>query len=552
MLKYVQMIPYRVLIVLFCGCLYGLNVGSLSWINAEGSSYKYEEDFSSEVSADGIVYTSVRIPANSLYVNISIWVVAVDHVEDISPFALLRYDGVPTPHHYDAKFEVPKVPSQLGILDLQPTATMLYIAIWGGKLLHSYRFFAGSPSSIPVGVHTTVVSCSSSVLRAPSCLPLPVLPASITNPLTSFTSPMQGHIRYQVNESVSFTWTIPSLVEEARVEVRLSSLQRNADMDGVCKHFLHSLPLILEAYLDQPLEDENYVRIISDLSMESLCSVGGGDASQHLVMSFPLPGTWTVRLRLTTSKYATASSTVENLPFDIHSTLKLVAKPQAPPSRSNESMVILQATRDDASSVGYLHFSSSMLPFSGKYSSSSNEILRMDYIAYLESHRSNLMVGGAMEVQLKIRVPASSVPNEDEFWTRVLLRLGNLPIENSVISVSADTSGNYSLVSLNALQLHSGVDVVSSSNAMKRKGREFIDFSYTWTIMKPLLPQLEDHLSDRMYISVLFPKPVVQEDIQQVRASMGVLLTPCPANACNHGVCYIKRGDVMTSMCLCK
>ena len=140
--------------------------------------FTYTEDFAGEVTADGIVYTSVRIPSQAYMVNITIWSMERQLAKGSAIYALLRYDGVPTPDHYDAKYEMVQVPLHVGLIDDRPTAGTLYIGIWGGELLHSYRFFAGSPIATPVGVHTVVSKCASSALLPPLCKPVLSIPTT--------------------------------------------------------------------------------------------------------------------------------------------------------------------------------------------------------------------------------------------------------------------------------------------------------------------------------------------------------------------------------------
>ena len=69
----------------------------------------------------------------------------------IQPFVLLKYDGLPTIENYDEKLELPILPLSLQITDFQPDESDLYIGFWGGHLLRSFRYFAGSPELFFVG-----------------------------------------------------------------------------------------------------------------------------------------------------------------------------------------------------------------------------------------------------------------------------------------------------------------------------------------------------------------------------------------------------------------
>lgn len=130
-----------------------------------------ENSFSAELERDQIIYTSVVIPryANEVVIkmfattkddlskyarNSAANITETDPVSDGStvPFVLLKYNGLPSLGDYDAIFQLMRSPLSLQVTDSLPHETELFIGFWGGYQLHSFRYFAGSPSVFLVGM----------------------------------------------------------------------------------------------------------------------------------------------------------------------------------------------------------------------------------------------------------------------------------------------------------------------------------------------------------------------------------------------------------------
>ena len=127
--------------------------------------------FHSELESDQIIYTRIVIPRNANKVVIKIFATTSDDEArlvgnsaanktesksssntGVLPCALLKYNGLPTFADSDAFFRLPESPMYLQITDDQPHESELYIGLWGGHLLHSFRYFAGSPTVFSTGV----------------------------------------------------------------------------------------------------------------------------------------------------------------------------------------------------------------------------------------------------------------------------------------------------------------------------------------------------------------------------------------------------------------
>lgn len=127
--------------------------------------------FHSELESDQIIYTRIVIPRNAYKIVIKIFATTSDDEARLEgnsaanktesksssnigvlPCALLKYNGLPTLADSDAFYRLPKSPLYLQITDEQPYESELYIGLWGGYLLHSFRYFAGSPTVFSTGI----------------------------------------------------------------------------------------------------------------------------------------------------------------------------------------------------------------------------------------------------------------------------------------------------------------------------------------------------------------------------------------------------------------
>ena len=140
-------------------------------IDKSGLGKSVSRLFHSELESDQIIYTRIVIPRNANKIVIKIFATTSDDEArlegnsaanktesksssntGILPCALLKYNGLPTLADSDAFFRLPKSPMYLEISDEQPNESELYIGLWGGYLLHSFRYFAGSPTVFSTGM----------------------------------------------------------------------------------------------------------------------------------------------------------------------------------------------------------------------------------------------------------------------------------------------------------------------------------------------------------------------------------------------------------------
>lgn len=153
-----------------------LQIISIGKVSGSTLSTSTDTFFKGELESDQIIYTRIVIPRYTNKVVIKIYAVtaaqqskytgnaALNDTEsepDLDntrlPIALLKYNGLPTLDNFDAVFQLFKAPMSLQITDFKPDESELFIGLWGGYLLHSFRYFAGSPSVFLVGIEIIII-----------------------------------------------------------------------------------------------------------------------------------------------------------------------------------------------------------------------------------------------------------------------------------------------------------------------------------------------------------------------------------------------------------
>lgn len=162
-----------------------INSTSITARNLKRSTVNF---FNAELERDQIIYTSIVIPryANEVVIkmfattkddlskftrNSAANITVADPVSDNStlPFVLLKYNGLPSLGNYDAIFQLMRSPLSLQITDSLPRESELFIGFWGGYQLHSFRYFAGSPSVFLVGMKYSLAFIVVTVLALCYC-----------------------------------------------------------------------------------------------------------------------------------------------------------------------------------------------------------------------------------------------------------------------------------------------------------------------------------------------------------------------------------------------
>lgn len=268
-----------------------------------------KEEYTGLIQRDNIVYNVIVIPRHAKYVRIDIWANKFEK----PPFVFFKYNGLPTIHDYDDIFELPEAPLELSLVDGAPTEALLYIGIWGGALLHSYRYFAGSAVDVVYGIESTIESCDDQMMYGDDCIMLDKLASSIHGSISNFT--------ITLDSSKTFALSIPNGLEDVSIQVSLD----NEELKSLCYEYLNTnnenidknviAELIAYVYLGQIDEDSDGGKQHFPISLDNLCNNMrfadlGSKPFINLNLMFPIAGTWKVTILL--FKSSIKSDFIEN------------------------------------------------------------------------------------------------------------------------------------------------------------------------------------------------------------------------------------------------
>lgn len=269
-------------------------------------SLTIKEKFTGSVEIDSIVYNVIAIPRHAKYAQIDIWANKFNY--DSPPLVLFKYDAFPTIHDYDDMFELPQAPFILSLMDGSPTESLLYIGIWGGKLLNSYKYFAGSVEDIVYGIESTIESCDDQLMNGNDC--------TILDQLAASTSGKIGTYAIETDNPMTFALSIPNGLESVYIQV---SLDTN-EISQLCSFYLSQsnpeneiVELIAYVYLGNLDEDLDGGSQHFPLSLEYICKNNlyvdlVKKPIINLNLMLPIAGTWRVTLLL----YQATTFTSEN------------------------------------------------------------------------------------------------------------------------------------------------------------------------------------------------------------------------------------------------
>ena len=259
------------------------------------------EVFYGNIQDDQLKYIAIDIPRNALSVQIKIWT----RETRVLPSVILRYDALPTLLHNDAQFLFEPAPFYLILADYQPTASTLYIGIWGGKLLHSNRYFAGSPSPVFYAIESLTTVCDNGLQLGFECDTVKLLPFSVTPILEpSFTD-----IQAVWSETVSYAYFLPGGLEAITVGISAKTVDLSKLCPMLVMNEITCVEMEVILYLDQPEEAQNSGSKKMVLMVDSVCpqnaslvqntsSVQSDDYQLDLIAEHPLPGLWKLDVTL--------------------------------------------------------------------------------------------------------------------------------------------------------------------------------------------------------------------------------------------------------------
>lgn len=463
----------------------------------------YEQVFFTEVTSDGIAFTSVTVPAGLQTIVLRLAALPAA----FTPKLLMRKDGVPSETVFDAQFDIPSMPGSLLLVERSPAPCVLHFGIFGGDLLHSHRYFAGSPVSTVVGLWTTRTPLSAPPLHSLVALPL--------NTSSSFA--------VRIGSAVS-RWTLTAAANLTDGSACTSSgvLEMAMSRGGSTPEEVQAVPVS--------------------------CSMPAAELS----LDRPAPGTWTLRLSWHPQGGASAVALPQGWRVSRHRDAHLTAVADLHTLRSADflsqpatSSGVQQRTSSGVLPLLQLTISTACTPeevavvdmdistageltYSGTVPSASAVALRAPLLGPLRFALFRGM-GGALSLQLTATCPtAADTPEE----VLVSYRVGGLPVgpRPSPLNLSSTSSG----VSVTRTPLVVGEQTTFAWPALQR----------------PLLPDLLVTAADGLYLTVTV-HPSASASASACAYSL-TLSFPLCEEFCVHGRCTSSAGDVDASACACR
>lgn len=252
------------------------------------------DSVSYKLQRDEITYASVSIPRYARKVIITL---SLQRTAKFKPFALLRYDGLPTLSNTppNAIYQLsPDEGHEITITDENPSYGTLFIGFWGGTDVNSLHYFTGGPDSASITVNTQIYSCVNPLERLEACQDIDILPIS----------KLGNKIMYDMSlsEDKQFAYFIPALTEAVGLDVLL----KEESLLNICEKFVDTYPdyifdFVVSSYLEQDSSDKNSIKTIKAFGFKDLCEKhNGGDGTNKLDISltlkFPTTGFWVLKI----------------------------------------------------------------------------------------------------------------------------------------------------------------------------------------------------------------------------------------------------------------
>jgi hypothetical protein len=563
------------------------------------------EKFTSNVRQDEVIYTSVIIPSNAYFVNISVWSLE----REIPPYVLLRYNGVPTIENYDVMYQLPAFPEVILLEDNNPSSSTLFIGLWGGSLLHSYRYFAGVETDMIVGVNSMIYSCDNDYQRTQDCMSIDILPFSANGKSTN--------INILADTSESYGITIPSGMESLNI-LFTPSIDENS-FNNICKvSNVNNLNATVTLFRNHESEEVDSGIVRHSFHIPTLCSdtyassnrLMQNTSSIKLYLKSPLPGTWIMKVYLSLGSHTLGPPSKSKrihiqASNPLRQSIKSVAgAPVLNRTRDHAYDISLNFEVDIKSNICPSEFTSSNLdnscstPINPLVSLTSSYSSPRGYytltaedkdnsVAYLRDDQKYVIfngnlkfsqfapIGGGFELLLQLYPVIESSAITDgadlaqyitEFVSKssllISVRCGGTPlyIDSTILALGSDYidaihGSSWLILPTDSLLLTSSNSKISYPiETTGSEGNETVlpGAQYLWTIMKPRLDGLD--MSDSLYVQVALLDNNINIFKERVkfRADVTVMFVPCPTDACLHGTCILQEGDVSISSCQCK
>ena len=293
------------------------------WLLLLVSSECGRTTFYGYVSDDTITYTKITIPATARQLVLIFWCEPTTHRESQRQ-VVIGVNRVPTVSRYDVKYALPRGGELTTITENFPEESILYIGVWGGKMLHSYRYFGGSPVYTTVAVVADIALCDTETQREFACTVQPQISflqsSSYVSRIDDETKLAQisfgsDRISLKLNGFDKVKRNLRFLPGQERVEIKLIPMPitlEEANVTEFCSEFTvdnqlqpkENIVVRIKGniYLDRKSVDSHVVYSDAIVNVSTFCSDPASSSDSIIFESLlfniwkPSPGLWTLEI----------------------------------------------------------------------------------------------------------------------------------------------------------------------------------------------------------------------------------------------------------------
>lgn len=483
----------------------------------------YQEIYRGNIRADDISYTSVIIPESTDLVEIKIKTVTSLY----NPQLIFRYNGLPSPSKFDISFNISTFKKDdLVFRLLNPPESKLFIGIWGGEMLHSYRFFAGSPIISPIQITSTVSSAAILSKQVISIDELQRMPLILQN------------FEYSDYHLIYF----PCCLQSFGIEVNFNLVQ----------NLIFTLP---DIYFNEQSSIQITVKIEMYLDKNSpkyyFISMQNFTLSPHryipspniLEIQAPLPGIWNLKIDMSLNTKQELNSILNNSIISLNPVYEQLN------NLANNDTIFqdMEIIKTSEISHGSITLSSDVTSF--KVNSKIKQII---FSVPLLNIKEYIPIGGSLSINLIVRTHGlleipSTISILLKNWNFTLAgRLGNIPCDY-------DSKSLYN--NMFSLSNTHGSSVKIFSNSILKNKLRVDEIGFSWTISGISFHNLQSPEIERLFF-LLDSLENLPKELQDIAKSLDFHLSAsfslCPDHTCNHGICLINKGEIISSSCYCK
>mmetsp|Transcript_8918 Transcript_8918/g.13391 ORF Transcript_8918/g.13391 Transcript_8918/m.13391 type:complete len:889 (-) Transcript_8918:131-2797(-) len=572
----------------------------------------YQSRFTGHFTDDSIAYTSITVPDKATRISLYIW---ADPLKHTPTYVLLGADRVPTIDDYDAVFTLPYGGEVLELVDNTPSKSVLYIGIWGGVMLHSYRYFGGSPVYYSTAVISEIVTCDSVYQRGPSCVPVPPLHHNSLTSIATYLGERTSRILY-----------IPNGIENV---ILTASVTLSSDMmKDICSQISHTIRLAVFLFLESSSDMLDNALETDIKNISNLCSrIEQSHLFVEVELVRPTVGYWTFQSDVTVghcanvtqvgnlasptarelkkgvsnclfadtdslkdhfkisrgcgedhslaAEYAVESIDTVNSSIRSGFSIDVFTNLYSCPAGYTKTQEVVGASASDIHrcilQVREMYRTTSQDTATTQFSlsgpssriiSTNNPVQNTGFESYavFRGDLSGLRfdpAGGVMIVRLS-SASTDGIDSEPNAVFSVLLRYGGVPNEDTMTQLTENyysrlaSHPKQSMVSPNLYMLSSDdTHVMWRKTKVYAESTERVGIQYTWIMDKPRLTIINP--GESLYVRVSVSDSNTDDITAEYDLKIKVFFAMCADRShCVHGDCVVQNGDVVVSSCSCR